>query len=1570
MAFDLDGARQAGYDDDEIADHLGSKTGFDTAAARKAGYSTAELLGHLTKISERRPLPSGVTPSTASPSRGTQGGMSLDDVQAQSRRQTNYGRKGNTFMAEPGSTVDSVLNRESLPEMPELSGAASALRVQIEQTMPVEQRFGALRSLAQRPNGEAARELLSAVQGENAPYAGKEDDERRAAAMLAARKKPLASGPGSAPPPILSIPDTTPGIADVADGRGGETAAIADRRETAAGVQEGRRNEFVDQAGRAATVDKVEAEYARAARKRFVRDNPTTASLQSGVATTLGGTLNAPAVAGQYLNELVVNPVLENIGLPRLPRVANMPGSDYFNKAAEEFTPQLARDGLGEAWDGEQFGKWLTLKMAAQVPNMAQAMVGAWSASMRPIVLPLMAGQSAGTAYQQGDSGSAAMSKGAFEAIGEMATFGVFDKVADLLKAMPTGARDAVVANAMRRVAAAGGAVTAQSLAGALEESVTQVGQNAVDIAGGKKIALTEGVGESALLGGIMEGAVGLPNAAAALRDPRAQAERQIAAEINGTNLRGANVDRTGNPNLRPTEQRKQTFDAFDDYVAEHAMPPKLVEAIKKEAELQPLAKLPGFIERAKESLARRGLWRGPLAQSGDDARTDATTLGGGRGEAPIGDSVWQDGRAPQGVGDAVRGADDRRQDQQAPLGAGRKDGLADQPAMPGARTPEQAHELMARQRERDEADQRQFEAPTAEFEDRTGDDLLSAKGTPWASRGGAQAKLNAMPQGTHRLARTQGGWVVKPLAPVDAAAHQAATSLENDLPQPTDGQKAAGNYKVGRVRIGGLDISIENPEGSVRRGADEDGTPWENTLTAHYGYVRGSEAKDGDHVDAFIKPSTPDDYAGTVFVVDQINPRTGKYDEAKAIIGAADQAEAEAIYRSNYADDWQGMGAITGLPMGAFRAWAGSKEAKKPLGDLTNAPKPDRDGGSQPPELGRSDRGASLRDQRPADLPDNAVAPDGQGVVGLEPVAVRPAEAGDAGALTTGLTVTFGGKTYPVSSVEDAQRKWVEFRDQSGGGVSEVGNGVRVLDGAGKFVARISYNGRVWDTEDGPVKNAKQPPATPVAEILAPVRSADGDGAVARTQDAGGRTTEPKPEDAHGTLPERVLGLFGKGRFGDRLTAKRMAGILGKPNKPGTTYSVEELKPALDMLERQGKLRKSRGSYEIAEAAAAPVVDGDENQQTLAGADLVPADESAFAEALGQARGEDERLAAMFKPADDKVVLPYATAKNPKPKGVEFITQAEAAKRLDGWKDEAARQGRESMSKNAMRTVISLFDVSGVIAQPWVEAGYNVVSYDLQTGADINEFDAENLIEQHGNDEVWAILAQPPCTDFANSGAQWWKAKDADGRTEASNELVRQTLRTIELFRPPVWVMENPMGRIATQNKLPAPTLVLDPWHFGDPYTKRTQLWGRFDPNLPTAMVEPVEGSKMHRMSSSAKDARSLTPEGFAYALFMANNAEAMPVGARMAQEFAGIERSLFDAAVAAGKSERDIRAAIEDAYYDNDLDMVREALGELAPVRRPVSQPKPPRSADTQRVIELRKRIATLEALRKCLG
>lgn len=147
----------------------------------------------------------------------------------------------------------------------------------------------------------------------------------------------------------------------------------------------------------------------------------------------------------------------------------------------------------------------------------------------------------------------------------------------------------------------------------------------------------------------------------------------------------------------------------------------------------------------------------------------------------------------------------------------------------------------------------------------------------------------------------------------VESAAHQAATSDKNDLPQPTEAQKEAGNYAKGHVSLNGLDISIENPAGTKRR-------PEWPALQNHYGYFKGSVGADKDHVDVFLTDRAAD-ASLPVFVVDQ-NNADGSFDEHKVILGAATEAEARSTYLGNYAKGWKGLGAITQMSLGDFKAW------------------------------------------------------------------------------------------------------------------------------------------------------------------------------------------------------------------------------------------------------------------------------------------------------------------------------------------------------------------------------------------------------------------------------------------------------------------------------------------------------------------------------------------------------------------------------------------------------------------------------------------------------------------------
>lgn len=196
-------------------------------------------------------------------------------------------------------------------------------------------------------------------------------------------------------------------------------------------------------------------------------------------------------------------------------------------------------------------------------------------------------------------------------------------------------------------------------------------------------------------------------------------------------------------------------------------------------------------------------------------------------------------------------------------------------------------------------------------------------------------------------------------------------------------------------------------------------------------------------------------------------------------------------------------------------------------------------------------------------------------------------------------------------------------------------------------------------------------------------------------------------------------------------------------------------------------------------------------------------------------------------------------------------------------------------------KTILSLFDYSGRWSSPYKEAGYDVYQVDIKLGLDILSLEPRDL----PFDSVYGILAAPPCTDFAGSGAQYWKVKDADGRTEASLALIDKTLSLVEYYKPVFWALENPVGRLPTLR-----SVLGKPWYFNpveysgwlegeesdrECYTKRTGIWGIF--NKPDKKPrEVIKGCNpimsLGGKSERTKELRSMTPLGFSKAFFLAN--------------------------------------------------------------------------------------------------
>jgi N12 class adenine-specific DNA methylase/predicted RNA methylase len=654
--------------------------------------------------------------------------------------------------------------------------------------------------------------------------------------------------------------------------------------------------------------------------------------------------------------------------------------------------------------------------------------------------------------------------------------------------------------------------------------------------------------------------------------------------------------------------------------------------------------------------------------------------------------------------------------------------------------------------------------------------------------------------------------------AAVDVAGAEAATSPQNGLPEPTDGQKEAGNYKLGHVRLGGLDLSIENPAGSTRSGTSRSGKAWSVEMKSHYGYIKRTEGKDGDHVDVFVKPGTDaleDD--SSVFVVDQRDPSRGRFDEHKVMLGFESKEEAERAYRENYSKGWTGLGAITETTLGEFKAWLDGGDTAKPFAD-----------------------------------------------------AGKKAE---TTAVAKPTTVRVGRRTFSFTSYEDASRAYVAAIEQtdatSSGRTGPRAPTAEIVDGTGAVVAHVSYNGRVWSGSEQDPEN----------ELLYDPQAKE----TAQTRALPSATA---PEHVTVGVDDRELGQI-----------------------------VAEFK-----------------------AAQAEMMQG------------------------------EHPVSNIFQPPRKSDVVRLADKVKVFTKEHGWMTPAEARARIQEWKAHAEAQGSDPAirSENSRKVVLSLFDLSGEWSKPWEEAGYQVYRFDIQNDpevGDVNNFSTEFFGDWFGDfdgQDIYAILAANPCTDFAVSGARHFAAKDKDGRTVASVKLVHQTLRTIEYFKPAVWAIENPVGRIEDLGGLPPWRLSFDPNHMGDNYTKKTLLWGRFDGDLPVAPVEATEGSKMHRLyggkSQATKNARSVTPEGFSYGFFMANNAHDHPAMA-LANKFDRLDRSLIEKAVASGVSPDAITEAVEDLYYmDLDDAAANAAIRALMPppgARKAESQkarkaePAPPKRA-----------------------
>ena len=256
------------------------------------------------------------------------------------------------------------------------------------------------------------------------------------------------------------------------------------------------------------------------------------------------------------------------------------------------------------------------------------------------------------------------------------------------------------------------------------------------------------------------------------------------------------------------------------------------------------------------------------------------------------------------------------------------------------------------------------------------------------------------------------------------AEEHQAQRTRKEEEAKvdtnPTEAQKEAGNYRKGHIKVDGLDITIEQPKGSIRRGTDANGKQWESEMHNTYGYIRGTESVDGDHIDIFLSDNPTE---GKVFVVDQVN-KDGSFDEHKVMYGFSDMESARQAYLSNYEEGWQGLGNITEVSKEDFKAWIDSSKRKtKPFAEYTSVKTQGDVQAKKPTEIPHLTE-KEKREQRKQELRNKIkVKLRGQLNVGVDP------------------ELFMMGVELASMEIEDGVRKFADFTKKM---IAEIGDEIR----------------------------------------------------------------------------------------------------------------------------------------------------------------------------------------------------------------------------------------------------------------------------------------------------------------------------------------------------------------------------------------------------------------------------------------------------------------------------------------------------------------------------------------------
>lgn len=946
MSFDIEGARAAGYSDDEIADHLASQRNFDIGAARKAGYTTPDIMAHLSDAWAKKPLPQGVAPSEAGAGRGT-GGVTAEMAAS--------------APAAPKSLAEAATGfiRRGIAERQQAQGFITKAKNLTELVSPAPTILD-----KPAPGYQAPDQITLRGAPVTAEYA---EGTRRAAGLMSADQRQQAGqvpGYRGAVMRAVSQPIDAASSTDALEVAPGAALGDLDAR-TSGYVRKG----LAPDVARSVATSDVLAGRLSGQAAAVNSDAPLDAGIEG--ALKQWEDLNKSALQAVPAAVKGVGEVAQLFSGGHVGKdLANAMGvvSERIESSKSGATHETAQR-FAQLMANEQASPGDILSFLVQHPNYAtQSAIE----SMGSMLLPMGAGaatEKMAKAFRWfgglNDADKAAKVAKLAGVVGGMITptiqnaaanFGdtkgdVSQKyVSALIAGLGTMAISAATGGGAAGTLArrmAGEKIAPEGFVGSAGRLAQEAGKSGIDEFGeGFSQQLGQDYGETGdvnVRGALKAGArdsvsgvlMGIPggigghakgeqasdaHAARVQAALQGDAEQglQLAIEQSPYGRAAANSGFHVEPPLAtdpPVQRRKKIEEVFRNAAATFGMSPQAVDAAVAAAATKPLGSLSSFFARFSRSASARGLTGGEI----DPHILDVLDHG------------------PLDVQQAV-------QRSAAELAQQRIEPTMDAP-------------------------QSQVEPAAEQLED---------DGTGLASD------------------------VPVIATPLDQRAHAAATSPTNERPEPTPAQKEAGNYAKGHVRIAGMDLAIENPQGSVRRGVDKDGTAWENTLQSHYGYFKGTLGNDKDHVDAFVKPGTPEDFRGPVFVIDQVHPDTGKFDEHKVVLGAATEEEARAIYQSNYADGWQGLAAVTRLPMPAFKSWVRDGAKKEPLGDIserTSVPPITRPAGSD--GAGSSQLGGSLAtDGRVADAPGSAVS------AGDAPAAGAAVDAGMAG----------GGNDAPVA--------------------------------------------------------------------------------------------------------------------------------------------------------------------------------------------------------------------------------------------------------------------------------------------------------------------------------------------------------------------------------------------------------------------------------------------------------------------------------------------------------------------------------------------------------------------------